>query len=89
MLAVSSGVVLAAKLGHRQPTALLAGGFLVLLSGIWMTATHIPLVAQAGRGEVTAAAAAYHTAPGLAVLVLGIVWVGCYWSEPVHGDTPP
>ncbi len=64
-----------------SPTWRLVAGFAVLLSGIWMTATHVPLVAQAMRGEVSAAATAYHTVPGLVVLALGLMWVGAHWEE--------
>ena len=56
-------------------------GFLLTLSGLWMVATHVPLVAQAARDEVTWAATAYHFTPSLVVLILGLVWVGAHWSE--------
>jgi len=59
----------------------LAAGFLVVLAGLWMVATHVPLVAQANRGEVGWGATVYHFTPSLAVLVLGLVWVGAHWSE--------
>jgi hypothetical protein len=52
----------------------LIAGLGVLLAGFWMTATHIPLVAQTTRDEVAAGAAIYHTLPGLAVAALGAVW---------------
>ena len=59
----------------------LVAGFLVALAGLWMVATHVPLVAQANRGEVGWGATLYHFTPSLAVLVLGLVWVGAHWSE--------
>lgn len=59
----------------------LVAGAGVLLAGLWMTATHVPLVAQATRDEVAVGAAAYHTAPGLAVLALGVVWVAAHWGD--------
>jgi len=61
----------------------LVAGFLVSLAGLWMVATHVPLVAQAMRGEsgVTWGGALYHFTPSLAVLILGLLWVGAYWSE--------
>ncbi|MFP5375461.1 MAG: hypothetical protein ACLGIO_01590, partial [Acidimicrobiia bacterium] len=59
----------------------LVAGMGVLLAGLWMTATHVPLVAQASRDEVSAGAAAYHTVPGLAVLALGVVWVAAHWGD--------
>ncbi len=82
LLVVSvAGLALTAQPLPRQATLLLAGGFLILLAGIWMTATHIPLVAQASRQEVTWEAALYHTAPGVAVVVFGVLWVVRHWSE--------
>lgn len=59
----------------------LVAGVGVLLAGLWMTATHLPLVAQATRDEVDAGIAAYHTVPGLLVLGFGIVWVAAHWSD--------
>ena len=59
----------------------LVAGFGVLLAGLWMTATHLPLVAQARRDEVDAGIAAYHTVPGLIVLAFGVVWVAAHWSD--------
>ncbi|MGH9157565.1 MAG: hypothetical protein ACRD1K_17415 [Acidimicrobiales bacterium] len=69
-------------------SGLLIAGFGVLLAGLWMTATHLPLVAQARRDEVSAAAALYHTLPGLAVLGLGVLWAARHWNDaagPVSG----
>ena len=59
----------------------LVAGLGVLLAGLWMTATHLPLVAQARRDEVDAGIAAYHTIPGLIVVVVGLVWVSAHWSD--------
>lgn len=80
MLAVS---LVALVWSRRRAGGLLplGAGLGVLLAGAWMTATHVPLVAQATRGEVGAGAAAYHTAPGLAVVALGVVWVAVHWSD--------
>ena len=79
------GASVATFMISRRPappaSAGLVCGFLVVLSGIWMTATHVPLVAQASRDEVTTGAAAYHTTPGLVVLALGLVWVALTWEE--------
>jgi len=60
---------------------MLIAGLGILLAGFWMVATHVPLVAQARRGEVTNGVAAYHTAPGVAVLVFGLVWTALHWSD--------
>ena len=55
-------------------TAMFVAGLVVILAGLWMTATHVPLLAQAGRHEVTWGAAWYHSTPGLFVLAVGLVW---------------
>lgn len=60
---------------------MLLAGLGILLAGFWMVATHVPLVAQARRGDVTNGAAAYHTAPGVAVMLLGLVWAALHWND--------
>jgi hypothetical protein len=62
-------------------TGMLVAGFGVLLAGLWMTATHVPLVRQALRDQVSDAAAVYHTLPGLVVLALGALWAAKHWSD--------
>lgn len=84
VLIVASMTVLVSSRRRAITGALsLGSGFLVALAGLWMVATHLPLLAQAANGTnaVTWSAAIYHFAPSLAVLVLGLVWVGAYWSE--------
>lgn len=61
---------------------LFAAGLGVVLAGFWMVATHLPLVLQATREQAPWGATAYHTTPGLAVLVLGVAWAATYRSEP-------
>lgn len=63
---VLAGVALAAS-----PRALLSSGLVVGLAGVWMTATHVPLLADAGDPGTSVGAAAWMTAPGLAVLLVG------------------
>jgi hypothetical protein len=60
----------------------LAAGFTILLAGLWMTATHLPLVNQARRSQndVSWFDATWHTVPGLIVLALGLVWAAAWWS---------
>ncbi|HEX3620690.1 MAG TPA: hypothetical protein VHT97_00075 [Acidimicrobiales bacterium] len=57
------------------------GGMAVLLAGLWMMATHLPLVAQASRGEAPWPATIYHTSSALAVFGLGLLWATVTWSE--------
>lgn len=68
VLAVA-GLSLAA--GHR----FFAGSLLVLLAGIWMTATHVPLLVQAANGGASISAALFHSIPGLVIMVLGAIAV--------------
>lgn len=83
VLATSASVFASTRLTRRspRPTAMLAVGFVVLLAGFWMTATHVPLVQQLARDEVGMAAVAHHGLPGLAVLLVGLLWVATYWVE--------
>lgn len=59
--------------------AILGGGRSLLLAlaalaaGVWMTATHIPLLRQASDGQVTWSAALWHSTPGMVILALGAV----------------
>ena len=77
--------VAAASLGastrRAAPTLLFLAGLGVILAGFWMTATHVPLVLQATRGEAPWGATAYHSLPGLAVLAVGGLWSARFWSE--------
>lgn len=59
-------------------------GMAVLLAGLWMMATHIPLLLQTMRGDADAAswpATIYHTSSALAVFGLGLLWSTVTWSE--------
>ncbi len=53
-------------------------GLAVPLAGFWMTATHLPLLAQATCDGVGAGAAAYHAMAALGVAILGAVWA---WAQ--------
>jgi hypothetical protein len=84
---VPAGVLLLASVAtlalRRRPgaaPAVLGCGLLVALAGLWMTATHLPLVRQATGGGVPWDAVAYHSLPGLVVLALGLVWTARSWS---------
>jgi hypothetical protein len=75
-------VAIAAGRRARGPgsTRFLAG-MAVLLAGLWMMATHLPLVAQARRGDAPWPATMYHTSAALAVFGLGLLWATVTWSE--------
>ena len=49
-------------------------GLVIVVAGLWMDATHLPLVLQATRNEAPWGATLYHSLPGLAVLLLGVGW---------------
>lgn len=88
-------VVLASVVGivagrrAQGPGALrLMAGMVVLLAGLWMLATHLPLVAQAARDEAPWPATIYHTSSALAVFGLGLLWSMVTWAE-AGDDTEP
>jgi hypothetical protein len=61
--------------------ALLASGLVIDLAGLWMAATHLPLVAQAARHEAPWGATIYHSAAAVLVLIFGLAWTTASWSE--------
>lgn len=67
---------------------LFAAGLTIVVAGLWMDATHAPLVLQATRGEAPWGATAHHSLPGLAVLALGVSWCLAYRPDaPAENDT--
>ncbi len=66
----------------------LLAGFGILLAGLWMTATHLPLVKDARNDLVATDVAAWHTLPGLVVMALGAVWAASSWSDAAEEPTP-
>ncbi len=82
LVLVASVVGILAGRRARGPGALrFLGGMAVLLAGLWMMATHLPLVAEAMRGEAPWPATIYHTSAALAVFGLGLLWATVTWSE--------
>jgi len=83
LIAVSLVILVSRRKAETAAGFSLVAGFLVSLAGLWMVVTHVPLVAQAMRGEsgVTWGGALYHFTPSLVVLILGLLWVGAHWSE--------
>lgn len=81
LIAVSAISVLVARRPGHATSWLLLAGLVALLAGIWMTATHVPLVAQATRDQAPGGAVLYHTAPGVAVMALGLVWSAAHWRD--------
>lgn len=58
-----------------RPRLSLEMGLVVSLAGVWMIATHVPLVADAARGAVSMGAAVWHVAPGVALLISALAVV--------------
>ncbi len=83
---VVPGIVLLAVavlcLAVRRAT--LPSGLIVALCGLWMVATHVPLVRQAADGAAPWSAVAYHAAPSVAVLMVGLLWVVQTWSAEAN-----
>ena len=79
---LASVVAILAGRRPQGPGALrLMAGMVVLLSGLWMLVTHLPLVAEATRDEAPWPATIYHTSSALAVFGLGLLWSATTWSE--------
>ncbi len=83
VVVASSGLML--MLLRRRRT----GGFLSLaavclscVGGSWITATHIPLLADAGRGRVPWGTALFHIAAGPLILALSLWLVVLELREP-------
>jgi hypothetical protein len=82
LVLVASVVGILAGRRAKGPGALrFLGGMAVLLAGLWMMATHLPLVAEAMRGEAPWPATIYHTSAALAVFGLGLLWATVTWAE--------
>ncbi len=74
ILALSLAVLAAGRRAEGPGAVMLAMGLTVALAGLWMFLTHVPLLAQAFRGEAPMSAAVWHSLPGLAVIALGVSW---------------
>lgn len=74
-----AGLILAIR---RIP---LAAALIATLAAFWMTATHLPLLAQAAQGRVGWPTASWHTAPGLILLVLCAIAVSLAWRTTPAG----
>lgn len=81
VILVSTWMLLRARRGTAGGTAMLVAGLAVLLAGVWMIATHAPLILQAMRDEAPVGSVVYHSLPGAVVALLGAAWSGSHWAE--------
>lgn len=64
----------------RMTTWMLGAGLVVVLAGLWMTLTHVPLVAQAAMGQVPWRATVLHGVPCLAMLGFWAFSAKSHWD---------
>ncbi|MEX2660164.1 MAG: hypothetical protein WD232_10740 [Acidimicrobiales bacterium] len=83
VLAVSLAALAAGA--RARGTAMFGAGLVVALAGLWMVATHVPLLAQAARDEAPWVASLWHFVPGVAVVALGAVWA-LRWSTDTSAE---
>lgn len=88
MIVLSAAMLVRAKRQAQGGSFPLVAGFAVLLAGLWMTATHLPLVKDARNDVVGTDVTIWHTLPGLVVLVVGALWAASSWSEAGDEDMP-
>jgi len=81
VLLASLAGILAGRRARGPGAIRFLAGLAVLLAGLWMMATHLPLVAEALRGDAPWPATIYHTSAALAVFGLGLLWSTATWSE--------
>lgn len=74
---VLAAVALAGLAGWLPLIVALAG----VLAGLWMTATHVPLLAQAADGLVGWDTALFHSLPGILLLALTIAAAAWAWRD--------
>lgn len=60
-----------------------------VLAALWMTATHLPLLAHAHAGLVDVDAAVFHSVPGLVLLALTLATAVWAWRNDAHRDPQP
>jgi hypothetical protein len=82
VVVVISAIALAVARRADADRFMFAAGLGIVLAGFWMTATHLPLVLQATREQAPWGATVYHSLPGVAVLMLGVVWAAFYRADP-------
>lgn len=87
------GVVGLLVLRSPEPSQMLlfVGGGFIMLAGFWMMATHFPLIKQGQDGISPWGTIAWHSLPGVAVTLFGLIWTARYWGDEEAGQaaSPP
>ena len=81
VVVVSLVALAVARRSPKPGPSLFVAGLVVLLAGLFMVATHVPLVMQATRDEAPWGGTVFHSSAALAVFGLGLLWAATYWSE--------
>lgn len=81
VIVLSVAMLLRSKRPANGGSFPLLAGFGVLLGGLWMSATHLPLVKDAQNDIVATDVTAWHTIPGIVVMILGGAWAATFWAE--------
>lgn len=74
-------VLLVAGYGLVTARVPLPAALTLVLAGLWMTGTHIPLLIQASRDLAPMPASIFHSTPGIAIFVLAIATAVVAWGE--------
>ena len=88
VIVVSLISVAVARRSSTPGPFLFVAGLVVLLAGLFMVATHVPLVMQATRDEAPWGGTVFHTSAALAVFGLGLLWATTYWSATAPDAEP-
>jgi hypothetical protein len=81
VLGAAGAVLVAHRRSGVSPMAFLMAGMAILLAGIWMASTHVPLLSQAANDEAPWAGALYHSASAAIVLAVGVAWASAAWTQ--------
>lgn len=77
----AGAVVAVAGYGIASARLPLWAALVAVLAGFWMTATHVPLLAQAADGGIDLPTALWHSVPGIVLLLAAagaaaVAWAG-------------
>ncbi len=81
-------LALAARYPSRRMAVEIALAAVSTLAGVWVFATHVPLLIDAADGSVTWSSALIHSALGLPLAALGI-WLLVCATAPTPGERGP